>query len=180
MGACIPLFTWISLMTDNVRHAIKIHSESGYKVEDIELLEIAAHLFLKHLHTVAPIPPIQCEIVITNIVNSDSISEPLNGDMEEIKIVDSDNGLRYYLCRLADYTNSAETMRTLAHELTHVWQAANGSLSINEDNEWFWCGESYGINPYNGTNDDLLLPWEAEADTLDLQLVKQFYNTYFS
>lgn len=178
MGSRIPLFIWILLMPD--KNVISVCSETGYRLEDVELLEIAAHLFLKELQKIKPIPPIHCRIIITNSINAASNDEPLNGDMEEIKDVDNGKEISYYRCRLADYANSAETMRTLAHELVHVWQAANGSLIIHPDNQWEWQGKLYGISPYNGTDDDLLLPWEVEADTLDLKLVKRFYNMYFS
>lgn len=164
-----------------MQHALTIRSESGHKTEEIELLEIAAHFFLKELDTIKPIGKIRGEIVVVDRVLSEAANEPLSGDMTEIKSYSLDNGAEknYYVCRLADYINSAETVRTLAHELVHVWQTENGTLSTT-GNEWFWKGKSFGSNPYNGTDDDYLLPWEKEADILDLKLTRKFYRKYFS
>lgn len=164
------------------KHKLRIRSESGSKLEEIELLEIAAHFFLKQLDAIKNIDSIKCEIVVVDAIYSESSNEPLSGDMVEIKNHYVDNGVQknYYVCRLADYINSAETIRTLAHELIHVWQTENGSLHLSETGEWFWKGKSYGNAPYNGTDDDYLLPWEKEADTLDLKLTRKFYTTYFS
>jgi hypothetical protein len=166
----------------NKKHVLRIKSESGLKVEDIELIEIAAHFFLKELDKIKPIDKIRGEIIVVDEILSEAASEQLSGDMMEIKNHYVDNGVtkNYYVCRLADYINSAETIRTLAHELVHVWQTENGSLRTTEDNEWFWKGKSYGFRPYTGTDADLLLPWEKEADTLDLKLVRRFYRKYFS
>lgn len=159
-----------------VKHEINIVSESGYKLEEIDLLEIAAIYFFKQLGKLTKIKPIKCNVVITTDIKSDSSNENLNGDMREA--IELDNGIEknYYVCRLADYANSAETMRTLAHELVHVWQSACGKLVVNNDG-WFWLGENYGTNPYE--NSENVLPWEVEAAKLDLQLVKKFYKLYF-
>lgn len=165
-----------------MRHALSIRSESGLKVEEIELIEVAAHFFLKELDTIKPIDKIRGEIIVVDRILSEAADEQLSGDMMEIKNHYVDNGAEknYYVCRLADYINSAETIRTLAHELVHVWQTENGSLRTTEINEWFWKGKSFGINPYKGTEADFLLPWEKEADILDLKLTRRFYKKYFS
>lgn len=169
-------------MTIDVRHDIKVQSESGFKLEEVELLEIAAHFFLLELGKIKKINKIYGEVSIVGEVLSEAASEILGGDMMEIKnyILDNGESVNYYVCRLADYSNSTETIRTLAHELTHVWQTANGSLQTSKDGEWFWKGKSYGHHPYKGTDHDYLLPWEKEADILDLKLTKKFYRTYFS
>lgn len=165
-----------------LKHNIKITSESGYKLEEIDLLEIAAHYFLEFLSKISPIDKINGSISIVGDLSSESSNEPLNGDMMEIQGYILDNGeiCKYYICRLADYTNSAETLRTLAHELIHVWQTEIGKLVRNENGDWIWKGKNYGNSPYNGTDLDFELPWEKEADILDLKLVKKFYNKYFS
>lgn len=164
------------------KHVLRIRSESGAKVEEIDLLEIASHFFLKELDAIKSIDTIRGEIIVVDEIFSEAANEPLSGDMMEIKNHYVDNGVQknYYVCRLADYMNSAETLRTLAHELVHVWQTENGSLSTTDDGEWFWKGKSYGKHPYTGMDTDLLLPWEKEADILDLKITKKFYRTYFS
>lgn len=169
-------------MLNGTKHDLRIESESGYKTEEIDLLEIAAHFFLKELAKLKPFDTIHGKVIVVNDLKSEAASEPLNGDMAEIKDFYLDNGERvnYYVCRLADYANSAETMRTLAHELIHVWQTATGRLQTSEDNGWYWRGKSYGHTPYSGTDSDYDLPWEREADKLDLQLTKKFYKTYFT
>lgn len=162
-------------------HAINVSSESGFKIEEIDLLEIAAHFFLKELYKIKPFEKIYGEVVVVSEILSESTDEILNGDMAEIKEHYLDNGTvtTYYVCRIADHNNSAETIRTLAHELVHVWQTHIGNLVTKDNGEWFWKGKSYGLRPYKGTDDDLLLPWEREADTLDLKLTRKFYNIYF-
>lgn len=166
----------------DVRHSLRVQSDSGVKIEDIDLLEIAAHFFLKELDAIKPIDRIRGEIIVVDEILSESANAHLNGDMMEIKNHYVDNGVKknYYVCRLADYNNSAETIRTLAHELVHVWQTENGSLRTSDDDEWFWKSKSYGFNPYDGTDSDLSLPWEKEAGILDLKLTKKFYRKYFS
>lgn len=165
----------------SIKHNLKIKSESGYKVEEIELIEVASHYFLKELDLIEPFGIIHGEIIVVGEVLSESVNEPLSGDMSEIKnhILPCGTQTNYYICRLADYTNSIETIRTLAHELIHVWQTARGVLKTSPDNEWFWKGRSHGFTPYNGSDDDYLLPWEAEADILDVKLTKKFYTKYF-
>lgn len=164
------------------KHNLRIKSESGFKVEEIELLEVATIYFLKELDKIRKIDSISGEILIVDNILSEAANEPLSGDMMELKNHCVDNRLHnsYYVCRLADYINSAETVRTLAHELVHVWQTASGVLRTTDDGEWFWQGKSYGKSPYQGTDDDLLLPWEREADILDVKLSRQFYSKYFS
>lgn len=164
------------------KHVLRIRSESGSKLEEIELLEIAAYFFLKELDTIKNVDSIRGEIIVVDEIYSEAGNEPLSGDMIEIKNYYVDNGVEknYYVCRLADYINSAETIRTLAHELVHVWQTENGSLHLSDAGEWFWKGKSYGKSPYKGNDDDYLLPWEKEADKLDLKLTRKFYTTYFS
>ena len=164
------------------RHVLNIRSESGLKVEEIELIEVAAHFFLRELGNIKPIDKIRGEIIVVDQILSESANEPLSGDMMEIKdyYLDGDKKKNYYVCRLADYINSAETIRTLAHELVHVWQTENGALRTTSEDEWFWKGKSFGVNPYKGTDDDFLLPWEKEADILDLKLTRKFYRKYFS
>lgn len=162
------------------KHLVTIKSSSGFKCEEIDLLEIAAHFFLLELGKIRKIESINVAIDIVSEIRSESCNEPLNGDMEEIWVKGIDGTEeRYYSCRLADYANSAETMRTLAHELTHVWQTVNGDLST-KTGEWVWLGTSYGNAPYTGTDADYDLPWEVEADTLDSVLVKKFYKIYFN
>lgn len=170
------------MSSDAVRHELQIISESGTKVEEVELLEIAAHFFLKELSNIKKINKIHGEVSIVSEVRSEAADEILSGDMMEIKDYMLANGsiVNYYVCRLADYNNSAETIRTLAHELVHVWQTETGELMTTKDHEWFWKGKSYGVNPYKGTFEDYLLPWEKQADILDLKLTKKFYRTYFS
>lgn len=132
------------------------------------------------LGKIKKIDSVTVAIDIVDEIRSESANEPLNGDMEEVKIKMLDGTEeKYYSCRLADYANSAETMRTLAHELTHVWQTANGDLQT-VDGEWIWLGEKYGDNPYKGTDADFDLPWEQEADKLDSLLAKKFYKIYFN
>ena len=111
-------------------HKLSINSDSGFKLEEIELLEVAAHYFLNELDKIKPVDIIHADILISNNVLSEASSSHLSGDMVEIPNQLLDNGRigNYYVCRLADYTNSAETLMTLAHELTHVWQTENGSL----------------------------------------------------
>ena len=161
------------------KHNLRIVSRSGFKVEEIELLEIAAHFYLKELAKIQDFGTIHGEITIVDNVRSETSGEHLNGDMIEIKNYSLDNGeaVVYYVCRLADYANSAETMRTLAHELVHVWQTETGRLSVCDEKGWTWKGKSFGFTPYGDGN---LLPWEKEADTLDLQLTKKFYKQYFN
>lgn len=163
-------------------HDIIIISKSGNKVEDIELLEVAAKFFLVELGKKRKFKPLTIEVRIEDDIVSESAKEHLSGDMEEIKnfFVDPEGNTSYYVCRIADYINSAETMRTLAHELVHVWQTATGRLSTDENTGWFWKGKSYGMTPYKGNDSDYDLPWEREADTLDLQMVRKFYKQYFS
>lgn len=172
---------WRGLMSSK-KHTLKVVSDSGFKEEEIDLLEIAAYYFLKELDKIRPIGGIHGEIIVVESVNKESTNEPLSGDMTEIKDFLLDNGTRknYYVCRLADCHNSAETMRTLAHELVHVWQTELGRLKLSDEDGWFWRGKSYGKTPYNGTDDDFNLPWEAEADILDIQLTKKFYKQYFN
>ena len=155
-------------------------STSGFKIEEIELLEIAAHLYLNELAKIRDFGTIHGEILVVDDIRSDSTNEPLNGDMVEVKNHTLDNGeqVNYYVCRLADYANSAETMRTLAHELVHVWRTETGRLSVCEQKGWTWKGKSFGFTPYS--DGDELLPWEKEADTLDIQLTKKFYKQYFN
>lgn len=163
---------------DNI---ISIISKSGMKIEEIEILEVAAHLFLKQLNKKRKFNTICVDIQIVDDIVSESSSEALCGDMEEIKnfLVDNNEIKGYYICRIVDYLNSAEVMRTLAHELVHVWQTATGRLKTNEKG-WYWLGQFYGEAPYVGNDEDYSLPWEREADTLDIQLTKRFYNQYFS
>lgn len=162
------------------KHKLNVVSISGVKDEEIELLEIAAHFYLKELAKIRKFGTIHGEITVVDKVQSDVSGEHLNGDMSEVKNYTLDNGdqVNYYVCRLADYANSAETMRTLAHELVHVWQTETGRLSVCEEKGWVWNGESFGFTPYADGDD--LLPWEKEADTLDLQLTKKFYKQYFN
>jgi hypothetical protein len=163
------------------KHNLRIKSQSGRRIEDIDLIEIAAHFFLKELDKIISIDKICVQIIIVDKIVSEAANEPLQGDMTELKKhnVDACKGMNYYICRLADYINSAETFRTLAHELIHVWQTENGSLETPDD-EWIWNGTSYGKLPYDGTDNDLNLPWEVEADSMDILLTKNFFNKYFS
>ena len=165
----------------NSQHKLSIKSDSGFKLEEIELLEIAAHYFLNQLDKINSVDIIHADIQISNNVLSEANSSHLNGDMVEIPNQLLENGRigNYYVCRLADYANSVETLRTLAHELIHVWQTENGSLKL-VNGEWLWRGKSYGVRPYKGTEADDLLPWEREAGKLDLKLVRRFYKEYFS
>ncbi len=169
-------------MSSDVKHEIVVVSESGTKAEEVELLEIATHFFLKELSNIKKINKIHGEVNIVSEVKSEAADEILSGDMMEIKDYMLADGrvCNYYVCRLADYTNSAETIRTLAHELVHVWQTETGELRTTKDHEWFWKGKSYGFLPYKGTFEDYLLPWEKQADIIDLKLTKKFYRTYFS
>lgn len=162
------------------KHVLSVVSASGFKAEEVELLEIAAHYFLKELSKIKEFSTIHGEIIIVDKLESEAASEPLSGDMCEVKDYYLDNGdkMNYYVCRLADYTNSTETMRTLAHELVHVWQTATGKMKL-DDTGWWWKGKFFGPAPYNGTDDDFQLPWEIEADILDIRLTKKFYRQYF-
>lgn len=157
-----------------LKNQISITSISGNKIEDIELLELATMFFLKELNKITCYSPIICDIIISDSVKSEATGELLSGDMCE-RIDDSGN-IRY-VCTLADYVNSIETIRTLAHELVHTWQTATGKLQIRND-IWFWEDKSYGTEPYVGNDCDYILPWEIEADILDVQLVKQFLTSY--
>jgi len=163
---------------DSKRNELKVISRSGFKEEEIELLEIAAHFFLKELYKIRKFDTINCEIAVVDKVTSDSVHTPICGDMEKVKNTLDNDDKSFYICRLADY-NSAETIRTLAHELVHVWQVELGRLKMSTETGWTWLGTSYGDYPYNGTDDDYLLPWEVEADTMDIQLSKKFYKQYF-
>ena len=162
-------------------HKLSIKSDSGYKLEEIELLEVAAHFFLSELDKIKTVDIIHADIQISDKILSEASSNHLSGDMVEIPDQLLENGRigNYYVCRLADYTNSAETLKTLAHELTHVWQTENGSLRL-VDGDWQWKGKSYGVRPYDDSDADSLLPWEREAAKLDLKLVRKFYKYYFS
>ena len=163
------------------RHKLSIKSDNGFKLEEIELLELAAHFFLSELDKLKAVDIIHADIQISDSVLSEASSSHLSGDMVEIPNQLLENGRvgNYYVCRLADYTNSVETLRTLAHELIHVWQTENGSMQL-VDGDWRWKGKSYGLRPYDGTEADDLLPWELEAAKLDLKLVRKFYKNYFS
>lgn len=163
---------------DSKQHNVNIVSRSGFKEEEIELLEIAAHFFLQELNKNRKFDTIRCDIDVVDKVSSSLVHEPICGDMERINYLDNGEDKRYYYCRLADCNNSAETMRTLAHELVHVWQMELGRLKVNSG-RWEWLGADYGETPYNGTDADYLLPWEVEADTMDIQLSKKFYRHYF-
>ena len=67
------------------RHVLSVRSESGLKVEDIELIEVAAHFFLKELDAIKPIDKIHGEIIVVDQILSEAANEPLSGDMTEIK-----------------------------------------------------------------------------------------------
>lgn len=155
---------------------ITITSLSDNKVEEIELIELATLFFLKELNKINPYKPIKCDIIISNLVVSESSGELLSGDM--FKDTDADGNIQY-VCSLADYINSIELMRTLAHELIHVWQSATNRLQIIND-IWHWNGTAFGNAPYVGNDEDFNLPWEQEADILDIILLKQFYSSYMN
>lgn len=157
-----------------VKNEIVITTLSNNKAEEVELLELATLYFLNELHKILPYSPIKCDIIISSSVQSESTGELLSGDMCER--VDKDGNV-VYVCTLADYVNSIEMIRTLAHELVHVWQTATKRLQIVHQ-KWFWKGSCYGSAPYVGTDDDYMLPWEEEADILDVVIVKQFYQNY--
>ena len=152
------------------KNTISIKSTSEHKVEEIELLEIACMFFLKELNKIAEYNPIKCDIIIADSIVSEATGELLSGDMYRKPC-----GL--FVCSVADYTNSIETIRTLAHELIHVWQYATGRLALI-DNQWYWNKVNFGNSPYVGNNNDFLLPWEVEADSLDIVLAKNFYLSY--
>lgn len=175
-----PLPLTLDNLMGKSKHIITIASNTGFKLEEIELLELAAHYFLTELDKRKNIGIIHGEITISSEILAESDDVHLYGDMEELHNQVLDNGEigNYYICRVVDYTNSVDTLRTLAHELVHVWQTENGSLN-RANKEWVWKGKSYGTHPYDGSDADDLLPWEIEAAKLDLKLVKLFYKTYF-
>ena len=109
------------------KHDITITAVSDNKAEEIELIELATIFFLRELHKINPYEPIKCDIIISNSVVSESSGELLSGDM--FKDIDADGNIQY-VCSLADYINSIELMRTLAHELIHVWQNATNRLRL--------------------------------------------------
>ena len=159
------------------KHSLDIFSKSGVKEEEIEVLEIAAHFFLKELEKIKEMGRIRGEVQVVTSITREGTDEHLSGDMEEIPDYYLDNGVKkpYYICRIADHNNSLETLRTLAHELTHVWQTEIGCLKVSECG-WEWRGKQYGSDPYTEKDN---LPWETQADKLDIQLVKKFYKYYF-
>lgn len=149
------------------KHEIEITSENYNKIEDYDLIEAACHFFLNELEKSESIQPIKLDIHILDMIKSDETGEIVSGDVTKIK--DGE-----YLCRLSSYINSVETIMTIAHEITHIWQFCCGKLEITDDG-WYWKKKSYGKIPYL---EKKRLPWETEANKNEKKLSKKFFSKY--
>ena len=81
---------------------------------------------------------------------------------------------RLHIVELSDYMSFFELLKTLAHEMVHVVQSHVGHLRITTEGEWFWKKRSFGYDPYEGSLNDAHLPWEREADRMQVTLAKRF------
>ncbi len=143
---------------------IKMLKNSG-TVRDVSLLKKAAKYMIERLLSPSQSANISLNISITN----------LNGRFGEAVINDPTR----FKVRLYKDADLVMMLVTLAHELVHVSQVVSGTLKvkkINDLDEWFWKGKSYGVDPYE--NWPGKLPWETEANAQEVSLALEFIQVH--
>lgn len=65
---------------------------------------------------------------------------------------------------------------TLAHEMVHISQFADGRLQHDEGGNWVWEDVNYGPDVPTTGKKYYKLPWETEAWTLQTDLSLKYYN----
>ena len=84
-------------------------------------------------------------------------------------VEDDDLRPRKFRIELEKTLDEMSLLRTLAHEMVHVWQYASGKLRLYQDGRHRFEGRVYSSN----TN-YLERPWEDEAYELEEVLVKEW------
>lgn len=104
------------------------------------------------------------------------------GNWGECSVRDLKNGNVTIRIKFRKKLNFIESLSTIAHECVHVKQFMTGQLHIDKENIWWWKGQSYGYDPYEGLSYAQMyskLPWEREAVRKERQLVIKYLTHYF-
>lgn len=102
----------------------------------------------------------------------------LLGECED-KVLTEKNTTFDFILRLNLQSSFLEMFSTLAHECVHISQTLRGDMLIDDNNEWWWKGKSYGKFPYETIKKEEHLPWEREAYYREQQLAKKFINNFY-
>jgi len=84
-------------------------------------------------------------------------------------VEDDDVRPREFKIELEKTLDEMTLLRTLAHEMVHVWQYASGKLRLYQDGRHRYDGRVYSSNTKY-----LERPWEGEAYELEEVLVKEW------
>lgn len=76
-----------------------------------------------------------------------------------------------------DTMTSANLIRSLAHEMTHVKQFVKGELFYNEDNSVTFNGEYFTSDSID-TESYFELPWEIEANGMERAALHRFADEF--